>query len=132
MTLISYDKDNLDKVSEVILENLTPDLVDKKLRERNSIQPLFGHCYVASATLYKIFGSKNNMKKKNFITVAIDSEASAGGGTQAKLISKHYNLYYLDTGKIYRFIGSLKVKNKLTFNYKFVKKRINRIKLKDT
>ena len=59
MTLISYDKDNLDKVSEVILENLTPDLVDKKLRERNSIQPLFGHCYVASATLYKIFGSKN-------------------------------------------------------------------------
>ena len=42
------------------------------------------------------------MKKKKFITVAIDSEASAGGGTQAKLISKHYNLYYLDTGKIYR------------------------------
>ena len=32
------------------------------------------------------------MKKKKFITVAIDSEASAGGGTQAKLIAKHYNL----------------------------------------
>ena len=39
---------------------------------------------------------------RRFITVAIDSEASAGGGTQAKLISKYYNLYYLDTGKIYR------------------------------
>ncbi len=48
------------------------------------------------------------MKKKKFITVAIDSEASAGGGTQAKLISKQYNLYYLDTGKIYRYIAFLK------------------------
>ena len=59
MTLISYDKDNLDKISKIILENLTPDLVAKKFRERNSIEPLFGHCYAASATLYKIFGSKN-------------------------------------------------------------------------
>ena len=38
--------------------------------------------------------------QKFFIKVAIDSEASAGGGSQAKLISKHYNLFYLDTGKI--------------------------------
>ena len=69
--------------------------------------------------------------KDSLITVAIDSPAAAGAGTQAKLIAKEYNLFYLDTGKIYRFIGSLKIKNKLTFNYKFVKKRINRIKLKD-
>ena len=47
-------------------------------------------------------------KKKNLITVAIDSPAAAGAGTQAKLISKHYNLFYLDTGKIYRFIGMIK------------------------
>ena len=44
------------------------------------------------------------MKKKLFITVAIDSPAAAGAGTQSKLIAKHYNLYYLDTGKIYRYI----------------------------
>ncbi len=69
--------------------------------------------------------------KDSLITVAIDSPAAAGAGTQAKLIAKEYNLFYLDTGKIYRFIGSLKIKNKLIFNYKFVKKRINRIKLKD-
>ena len=48
-------------------------------------------------------------KRKNIITVAIDSPAAAGAGTQAKLISKYYNLFYLDTGKIYRYIGMLKL-----------------------
>ena len=69
------------------------------------------------------------MKKKFFITVAIDSEASAGGGTQAKLISKHYNLYYLDTGKVYRYIAYLKIKNPNKFDYNFIKKKIKNIKI---
>jgi len=56
---ISYDKENLEKVSKIIVKNLTPDLVAVKFQKRNSIEPLFGHCYAASATLYKIFGSKN-------------------------------------------------------------------------
>ena len=46
-------------------------------------------------------------KRKNIITVAIDSPAAAGAGTQAKLIAKHYNLYYLDTGKCYRYIQKI-------------------------
>ena len=50
------------------------------------------------------------MKLKK-IKVAIDSPAAAGAGTQAKLIAKHYNLFYLDTGKIYRYIGLIKLKN---------------------
>ena len=29
----------------------------------------------------------------------IDSFVAVGAGTQAKLISKHYNLFYLDTEK---------------------------------
>ena len=45
------------------------------------------------------------MKLVNKIKVAIDSPAAAGAGTQAKLISKHFNLFYLDTGKIYRLIA---------------------------
>jgi len=57
--LILYDKENLDKVSKLIVDNFTPDLVAVKFRERNSIEPLFGHCYAASACLQKIFGSKN-------------------------------------------------------------------------
>ena len=48
------------------------------------------------------------IKKK--IKVAIDSPAAAGAGTVAKAISKYFNLLYLDTGKIYRFIAFLKKK----------------------
>ena len=68
-------------------------------------------------------------KKKNIITVAIDSPAAAGAGTQAKLISKHYKLFYLDTGKIYRFIGKLKLENKDKFNYRMVKRKIKNMKM---
>ena len=63
------------------------------------------------------------------IQVAIDSPAAAGAGTQAKLIAKHYNLLYLDTGKIYRFIGNLKIQNKKRFNYTLVRKKINKLKI---
>tara|TARA_A100001011_G_scaffold338773_1_gene369792 strand:+ start:7403 stop:8059 length:657 start_codon:yes stop_codon:yes gene_type:complete len=69
-------------------------------------------------------------KRKNIITVAIDSPAAAGAGTQAKLISKHYNLFYLDTGKIYRFIGNLKLKFDTKFTYNLVKHKINNLKLR--
>ena len=48
-------------------------------------------------------------KRKNIITVAIDSPAAAGAGTQAKLIAKHYNLLQLDTGRIYRLIGQMRL-----------------------
>jgi cytidylate kinase len=71
------------------------------------------------------------IKNKNFITVAIDSPAAAGAGTQAKLIAEHYNLFYLDTGKIYRYIGKLKLINDRNFSYKLVQKKINNIKLSD-
>jgi len=68
-------------------------------------------------------------KRKNIITVAIDSPAAAGAGTQAKLISQRYNLFYLDTGKIYRYIGKLKLENKKKFNYNLIKKKIKNMKL---
>ena len=70
-------------------------------------------------------------KRKNIITVAIDSPAAAGAGTQAKLIAKHYNLQHLDTGRIYRMIGKLKLENPKKFSLLILKKKINRIKIKD-
>ena len=70
-------------------------------------------------------------KRKNIITVAIDSPAAAGAGTQAKMISMHYNLFYLDTGKCYRFIGYLKLNNFKKFSYNFIKKKIKKLKMKD-
>ena len=70
-------------------------------------------------------------KRKNIITVAVDSPAAAGAGTQAKLIAKHFNLQQLDTGRIYRLIGKLKLKNPKKFNYSLIKKKIKNLKMKD-
>ena len=69
-------------------------------------------------------------RRKDLITVAIDSPAAAGAGTQAKLIAKHYNLLYCDTGKIYRFVGLLRLKSQKKFNYNFVKKKYSNLELK--
>mgnify|MGYP006137793719 FL=1 len=63
--------------------------------------------------------------------IAIDSPAGAGAGTQAKLLSNHYNLLYLDTGKYYRILAYCKIKNPNKFNLTFIKKKIKNIKLKD-
>ena len=68
------------------------------------------------------------MKIKN-IKIAIDSPAGAGAGTQSKLISKHYNLFYLDTGKIYRVLAYYKIRNPNKFNLTYVKNKIKKIKL---
>ena len=65
-----------------------------------------------------------------FIQVAIDSPAASGAGTLAKKISRHYNLIYCDTGKIYRIIGKIYLKNKKKFNYKLVSKATKNLKLK--
>ena len=70
-------------------------------------------------------------KRKNIITVAIDSPAAAGAGTQAKLIAKHYNLLQLDTGRIYRIIGKMRLEDPKKFNYALIKKKIKKLNIKD-
>ena len=65
------------------------------------------------------------------IKVAIDSPAAAGAGTQAKLISKYYNLFYLDTGKIYRFLGYYNINYPKNFNYSFIRKKMKNLKIND-
>ena len=71
------------------------------------------------------------IKRNNILKIAIDSPAAAGAGTIAKAISKHYSLFYLDTGKIYRFIAYLKIKFPKKFNNKFIKSKIELLKIKD-
>ena len=74
----------------------------------------------------------NNIKKrKNIIKVAIDSPAAAGAGTQAKLISKYYNLLQLDTGRVYRYVANIKINEPLKFDYVYLKKKIKKLKIKD-
>ncbi len=66
-------------------------------------------------------------RRKNIITVAIDSPAAAGAGTQSKMIAKNYNLFYLDTGKIYRYLGLLVINNSNKINYNLLSKKIKKI-----
>ena len=67
---------------------------------------------------------------KNKIKVAIDSPAAAGAGTQAKLISKHFNLFYLDTGKIYRLIANIKLTQPKKYSLNFIKKVMRNLRMK--
>jgi len=71
------------------------------------------------------------IKRKNILKIAIDSPAAAGAGTIAKAISKHYNLLYLDTGKIYRMIAYLRLKFPKKFNQNFIRSKIKSLKVKD-
>ena len=71
------------------------------------------------------------MRRKKILKIAIDSPAAAGAGTLAKAISKHYNLYYLDTGKIYRMIAYIKMKFPEKFNQNYLRKKILSLKMKD-
>jgi len=70
------------------------------------------------------------MKNKIF-QIAIDSPAGSGAGTQAKLIAEYYNLFYLDTGKLYRILGFSYLKNNKKINYKKFKKIILKTKYSD-
>ena len=71
------------------------------------------------------------MKFKKKIKVAIDSPAAAGAGTQAKMISKHYNLFQLDTGRCYRFIAYIKLTQPAKYSYSFIKKKVDKLTIKD-
>ena len=71
------------------------------------------------------------MKLKNRIKVAIDSPAAAGAGTQAKLISKHFNLFYLDTGKIYRLIANIKLAQPKKYGHALIKKKMSKLSMQD-
>ena len=72
------------------------------------------------------------MKKRgDILKVTIDSPAAAGAGTQAKLIGKHFNLITLDTGRVYRYVAYIKITEPIKFNYKYIKKKIDKLKMKD-
>ena len=71
------------------------------------------------------------MKLKKRIKVAIDSPAAAGAGTQAKLISKHFNLFYLDTGKIYRLIANIKLAQPKRYGHALIKKKMSKLSMQD-
>ena len=69
--------------------------------------------------------------RKDILKVSIDSPAAAGAGTQARLIGNHYKLLVLDTGRVYRFVANIKLTEPSKYNYKYIKKKIDKLKMKD-
>ena len=59
MELFEYNGNSLEKACQIIANHLTSDLLPKKWVQRNSTNPMFGHCHTASACLQKLFGTKN-------------------------------------------------------------------------
>ena len=70
-------------------------------------------------------------KRSDIIKITIDSPAAAGAGTQSKLIGKHYNLLVLDTGRVYRYVANIKLTEPTKYNYKYIKKKVDKLKIKD-
>ena len=70
-------------------------------------------------------------RRNNILKIAIDSPAAAGAGTLARAISNNYNLSYLDTGKIYRYVAHLKIKYPKKFNKKFLTLKIKNLKIQN-
>ena len=76
-------------------------------------------------------------KKYKNLVISCDGGAASGKTTGAKLISKKYNLKFLSSGLLYRYVAYLllktKTKNKISFlNKKFKKfnyKKLNKINL---
>lgn len=64
--MLEYNDVNLQRVSDIILRNLTPDLLPKKWVQRNSTNPTFGHCHTVAGCLYKVFGIKNVRMYRGF------------------------------------------------------------------
>jgi hypothetical protein len=57
--MLEYNDENLKKVTELILKNLSSDLLPRSWLDKNEINLTFGHCHNAAGCLYKIFGSKS-------------------------------------------------------------------------
>ncbi len=73
---------------------------------------------------------KSKKISKIKIRVAIDSPSAAGAGSISKMIAKHYNLLYCDTGKIYRFMAKKLIDKNPKNEIKYLKKISSKIKPK--
>ena len=56
--MLEYNDENLKKVTELILKNLSSDLLPRSWLDKNEINLTFGHCHNSAGCLYKIFGPK--------------------------------------------------------------------------
>jgi len=62
------------------------------------------------------------------LRVACDGESSSGKSTAAKLISKKYNLFCMNSGLLFRYASLLVIKNKPKQTVSFLKKKFKNLK----
>ncbi|WP_407311041.1 (d)CMP kinase [Desulfosporosinus sp. SB140] len=56
------------------------------------------------------------LRKRHELQIAIDGPAGAGKSTVAKLVAKHLNLFYVDTGAMYRAIAYKALKSGISID----------------
>jgi CMP/dCMP kinase len=66
--------------------------------------------------------------KSSTLRVACDGESSSGKSTAAKLVSKKYNLFCMNSGLLFRYASLLVIKNKPKQVVTFLKKKFKSLK----
>ena len=66
--------------------------------------------------------------KSSTLRVACDGESSSGKSTAAKLVSKKYNLFCMNSGLLFRYASLLVIKNKPKQTVTFLKKKFKSLK----
>jgi len=64
------------------------------------------------------------------LRIACDGEGGSGKSTAAKLISKKYNLFYMNSGLLFRYASSLIIKHKPKKIISFLRKRFKNLNYK--
>ena len=73
---------------------------------------------------------KLTLNKSLSLRIACDGESSSGKSTAAKLISKKYNLFCMNSGLLFRYASSLVIKNEPKKVISFLRKKFKNLNYK--
>ena len=68
------------------------------------------------------------LNKSITLRIACDGESSSGKSTAAKLISKKYKLFWMNSGLLFRYASYLIIKNDPKNKILFLKKKFKNLK----
>ena len=71
-----------------------------------------------------------SLNKSLSLRIACDGEGASGKSTAARLISKKYNLFYMNSGLLFRYASSLIIKHKPKKIIFFLQKRFKNLNYK--